>query len=100
IDDFGTGFSSLAQLMRLPVNRLKIDKSFVHRLPADGGAAAVVSTIAALGRALGLSVVAEGVETAEQQRFLIEHEVTALQGYLFARPLPPDEAAGALPGSD
>ena len=95
IDDFGTGFSSLAQLMRLPASRLKIDRSFVSRLPADSGAAAVVSTIAALGHALDLSIVAEGVETKAQRDFLLAHGVTELQGYLYARPLPPEEALAA-----
>ena len=96
IDDFGTGFSSLAQLQRLPVNRMKIDRSFVQRLPDDANAAAVVTTIAALGVALDLSVVAEGVETLQQQQFLLKRGVTSLQGYFFAHPMPPAEAASML----
>ena len=96
IDDFGTGFSSLAHLSRLPVNRLKIDRSFVHLLPRDENAAAVVTSIAALGHALGLAIVAEGVESAEQETFLLAQHVGELQGFRFARPMPPLEASAYL----
>jgi EAL domain-containing protein (putative c-di-GMP-specific phosphodiesterase class I) len=96
MDDFGTGFSSLAQLQHLPLDRMKIDRSFVQRLPSDAHATAVVSTITALGQALGLSVTAEGVETSEQRDFLLMRGVTALQGHLFASPMAAAEAAAVL----
>ncbi|TAL74033.1 MAG: EAL domain-containing protein [Rhodanobacter sp.] len=91
LDDFGTGYSSLAYLSRLPIDQLKIDKSFVLRLPADANDAMVAQTIIGMGRGLGLEVIAEGVETEAQQRFLMQHGCDAFQGYLVAKPLPPDE---------
>lgn len=87
LDDFGTGFSSLAYLKRLPLTRLKIDASFVAGLPDDPEDVAVTSAILSLARDLGLEVVAEGVETESQQRYLVERGCGILQGYLFARPL-------------
>jgi EAL domain-containing protein (putative c-di-GMP-specific phosphodiesterase class I) len=87
LDDFGTGFSSLAYLKRLPLTRLKIDASFVAGLPDDPEDVAVTSAILSLARDLGLEVVAEGVETETQQRYLVDRHCGILQGYLFARPL-------------
>lgn len=86
LDDFGTGNSSLNYLTKLPLTQLKIDKSFVDELPASHRDAMVAQTIIAMGRGLGLDVIAEGVETEAQHRFLVEQGCQAFQGYFFGRP--------------
>ena len=91
LDDFGTGHSSLSRLRQHPFDRVKIDRSFVKDLPASSKAAAFASAMLAMGQALGLSVVAEGVETEEQLDFLVENGCEEFQGYLLGRPVPPDE---------
>ncbi|MCO8168760.1 EAL domain-containing protein [Pseudomonas sp. 21LCFQ02] len=88
IDDFGTGYSSLMYLKRLPANEIKIDRGFVHDLEHDSDDAAIVSAIVALGQALDLRIVAEGVETDVQQSFLTRLGCDSLQGYLLGQPLP------------
>jgi EAL domain-containing protein (putative c-di-GMP-specific phosphodiesterase class I) len=88
LDDFGTGFSSLAYLRSLPVDELKIDQSFVRHLPASDNKAAIVRTIITLGQNLGLDVIAEGVETDAARRYLFAHGCTCYQGFHFAKAMP------------
>ena len=91
LDDFGTGFSSLGYLSRFPLHVLKIDKSFVDKLNDNEHNRVIVRSTLTLAHDLGLRVVAEGVETEAQRQWLVDHACDELQGYLFAKPLPPDE---------
>ena len=92
IDDFGTGYSSLATLHRMPVQSIKLDRSFVSNLPNKADSVILSRTVLAMAKALGLGVVAEGVETAEQRDFLIDAGVLELQGFGLARPMSEDDA--------
>lgn len=91
IDDFGTGYSSLSYLTRLPVNSLKIDRSFIHDLGRDDNASTIVKAVISLGHNLGLKVVAEGVETLQQINFLRDNACDSMQGFLFSMPLTSDQ---------
>jgi EAL domain-containing protein (putative c-di-GMP-specific phosphodiesterase class I) len=93
IDDFGTGYSSLSYLKRLPIEELKIDRSFVNDVLTDANDASIVHTILALAQRFSLRVVAEGVETEGQRDFLLENGCQLFQGYLFGRPVPVSELA-------
>jgi EAL domain-containing protein (putative c-di-GMP-specific phosphodiesterase class I) len=96
IDDFGTGYSSLSYLKGLPVDEVKIDKSFVMTLPRDPKDATIVGSTIDLGHQLGFRVVAEGVETEAALRFLEGATCDVVQGYLLSRPLPPGELEALL----
>jgi EAL domain-containing protein (putative c-di-GMP-specific phosphodiesterase class I) len=88
MDDFGTGYSSLSYLTRLPLDQIKIDRSFVSNLPHSANDAIVVQTIITMARSLGLTAIAEGVETDAQREFLERNGCQACQGYLFSSPVP------------
>jgi diguanylate cyclase (GGDEF)-like protein/PAS domain S-box-containing protein len=96
IDDFGTGYSSLGYLAQLPVQSLKIDRSFIVRMQEGANAMTLVSTMITLARSLGLKVVAEGVETEDQAKFLRLLRCDQMQGYLFSKPLPNDDLVNLL----
>jgi EAL domain-containing protein (putative c-di-GMP-specific phosphodiesterase class I) len=94
IDDFGTGYSSLSALRNFPADKLKIDRSFVHEIETVPSAAAVALAVISFARTLGMRVNAEGVETLGQAQCLKKHGCDELQGYLLARPVPPDQVPG------
>jgi diguanylate cyclase (GGDEF)-like protein len=99
MDDFGTGYSSLSYLQKLPIDMLKIDRSFIERLSDPDGTRAIVEAVITMGTHLGLEIVAEGVETAEQQSILQQAGCHRFQGFLFSRPLPFEEAGNLLAAS-
>jgi EAL domain-containing protein (putative c-di-GMP-specific phosphodiesterase class I) len=96
IDDFGTGYSSLAHLKRFPVDVIKIDRSFIRDITTDPADRTITEAIIALGKTLNLTVVAEGVETAEQRDVLREIACDEIQGYYFSRPVPPEQVTPLL----
>ena len=93
INDFGTGYSSLSYLRQLPVNKIKIDRSFTVEVDRFEAASAIARAVVMLGKSLGLAVVAEGIENEEQLRYLVKLQCEEGQGALFSMPLPPDEFA-------
>jgi diguanylate cyclase (GGDEF)-like protein len=96
IDDFGTGYSSMSLMKQFPIDTIKIDRSFVRDLPKDSEDQAIAQAIISMGKALGMTVVAEGVETTEQQTFLRDHACDEMQGFLFSKPVAPEEIPGLL----
>jgi len=98
LDDFGTGYSSLSYLRKFEVDKIKIDRCFIQHLGEASDCGAIVTAVLALGRAMGLSVAAEGVETAEPQLFLSVAGCNVMQGFYFSKALPPDELARLLDG--
>jgi EAL domain-containing protein (putative c-di-GMP-specific phosphodiesterase class I) len=99
LDDFGSGYSSLSRLREMPMETLKIDRAFLRDVPERGEAAAIVTAILALARALGRTAVAEGVETAEQRDFLVAQGCGLLQGFLLGRPMPVAEVEALMAGA-
>jgi len=99
IDDFGTGYSSLGQLKNFPIDTLKVDRSFIRDLATDSEDKAITSAIIAMGKTLSLTVVAEGVETIEQQTFLRDQACDEMQGYYFSKPIVAEEFAALLRGN-
>ena len=99
IDDFGIGYSSLAYLKRLPLDQIKIDRSFVRDIVDDPDDRAIVQAIISLGHSLDLDVIAEGVENVAQRDFLAAHQCQAYQGFLFSKPVPVEEFQSMLNGS-
>lgn len=91
LDDFGTGYSSLSYLHRFPISRIKIDQSFVQRLPSDPGSASIVRAIAQLGESLDMKITAEGIETQEQLAFIAQHGCDHVQGFLISKPIAASE---------
>jgi diguanylate cyclase (GGDEF)-like protein len=98
IDDFGTGYSSLAQIKRFPIDTIKVDRSFIREIPHNDEDKALTEAIIALGKSLSITVVAEGVETKEQQTFLREHACDEMQGFYFSKPVAPEQFAELLRG--
>ena len=99
IDDFGTGYSSLSYLHRFPVHNLKVDRSFVSRIPEQGNNKQIIETIVTLAHQLGMKAIAEGVETPEQLNQLVALKCDEAQGYLFSKPLEREAAEAFMVAS-
>jgi EAL domain-containing protein (putative c-di-GMP-specific phosphodiesterase class I) len=98
IDDFGTGYSLLSYLKRFPINKLKIDQSFIHDIASDTDDEKIVKAIIGLAQTMNLTVIAEGVETRKQLNFLRAHQCDEAQGYWYSKPLPATKMAKLLNG--
>jgi EAL domain-containing protein (putative c-di-GMP-specific phosphodiesterase class I) len=96
IDDFGTGFSSLSYLKRLPIDTIKIDKSFIRDIKTDANDAAIITAIIKMSHSLNFKVIAEGVETAEQLAYLKQYECDEIQGFYFSQPLTAEDFSALL----
>src|SRR5258708_17840370 len=96
IDDFGTGYSSMSLMKQFPIDTIKIDRSFVRNLPDDCEDQAIAQAIIRMGKALGMTIIAEGVETTEQETFLRDHACDEMQGFLFSKAVPPEQLADLL----
>jgi len=96
IDDFGTGYSSMSLMKQFPIDTIKIDRSFVRDLQKDSEDQAIAQAIISMGKALGMTIIAEGVETTEQETFLRDHDCDEMQGFLFSKPIPPQQLADLL----
>ncbi len=96
IDDFGTAYTSLAQIKSIPIDTLMVDRSFIRNLPQDSDHRAITDAIIAMGKTLSLTVVAEGVETQAQEDFLRDHICDEMQGFYFSKPIDPDQFSGLL----
>jgi EAL domain-containing protein (putative c-di-GMP-specific phosphodiesterase class I) len=96
IDDFGTGYSSLAYLKKLPVDKLKIDRSFIMDIPDNKEDAAITNAIIAIAQSLNLNVIAEGVETKRQKDYLLTCGCHLIQGYLYHKPMPAEQMERVL----
>jgi EAL domain-containing protein (putative c-di-GMP-specific phosphodiesterase class I) len=98
IDDFGTGYSSLNHLKRLPIEKLKVDKSFIHDIATDADDRAIITAVTVMAHSMKLKVVAEGVETPGQLTFLRTLECDEMQGFLYSRPVPAEELEMMMTG--
>jgi EAL domain-containing protein (putative c-di-GMP-specific phosphodiesterase class I) len=96
IDDFGTGYSSMSLMKQFPIDTIKIDRSFVRNLPDDNEDQAIAQAIISMGKALGMTIVAEGVETTEQETFLRDHACDEMQGFLLSKPVVSEQLAELL----
>lgn len=96
VDDFGTGYSSLSYLKKLPIDKLKIDKTFIDELPTNEDDITITKTIIALSRSLKLDVIAEGVESKEQKDFLVANGCRMIQGYFYSKPLSEEDILSVL----
>jgi EAL domain-containing protein (putative c-di-GMP-specific phosphodiesterase class I) len=96
IDDFGTGYSSLGQLKRFPIDTLKVDRSFIRDLPSNSEDRGITEAIIAMGKTLSITVIAEGVETEEQEAFLRSRACDEMQGFYFSKPIAPGQFADLL----
>jgi len=96
MDDFGTGYSNMSYLKKLPIRRIKIDRCFITDLPQDRNDAAIAQTIIAMAKSFNYDVIAEGIETKEQEEFLLKNGCYIGQGYLFSKPVSAEEATKLL----